>query len=431
VKRVLGRWVVAGAAISMALAAAGCGTKVTDGSSDAANTVVVWSSWAEGSSQQKVYKEAFAKFTEKTGIKVDARFQGGDVWNALKTAVPSGQGPDLMPADASRLGDYDFLADVTPILDAKTPEGVPVRDGIHPNILKATQDGSGTPKMIADELLGYGVWYDAAKHPEFEKTPPGTWTEFIAAAKASKAAGTPAISLDGTHARQTSRWFSWPLLRLAGPGSFRALGADKTGAAWDTPETLKAAQMTASLVSDGLFQPGFEGSKSPAAQNAWAQNKMTFLLQGSWVQDETGPQQAAGFTAKQFPFPTVDGGKGNSLVVVGLIGWSVSTKARNAAGAQQLVAYLQGKETMSQIGAVAHNIPAQSTVAPPADLADFRTAIEKAKELTITDDNAPTMGQWWDKVMTPLVADLMNAKLTPEQFVARGKSDTVKFWENA
>ncbi|PRY63851.1 carbohydrate ABC transporter substrate-binding protein (CUT1 family) [Knoellia remsis] len=421
-------------AVAAATALTGCGAKVGDDAQDSAakdQPVVVWSSWAQGTSQQKVYAKAFEDFTKDTGIKVEALFRGPEVWATLKTAVPAGQGPDVLPADASRIGDYDFLTDVTPVLDAKTPEGANVGDGISKNLKTVTSDPDGVPRMIADEILAYGIWFNAAKNPGIASSPPKTWDEFVAAAQKSKAAGTPAISLDGTQARQTSRWFSWALLRLAGAGAFRELGADKTGAAWDKPEVTKAAALVQGLVKDGLFQPGFEGSKSPAAQNAWAKNEMTFLLQGSWVPDETGAMQAPGFDARYFAFPTIEGGSGNELVQMGALGWSISNKAKNTEGAQQLLAYLQGEKVQQAIADEANNIPAQSTATPPERLADFRTAIDEAGQVTVTDDNAPAVGQWWDKVMTPLISDLMNAKVTPEQFASRGKAETATFWRNS
>ncbi|OYN98065.1 hypothetical protein CGZ95_12685 [Enemella evansiae] len=418
------------AAVAMGLAVSGCGTKVRGDSGGADQTLTVWSSWAEGTSQQKVYAQAFTDFTARTGIKVDVRFLGSDVWSTLKTAVPAGQGPDVLPADASRIGDYDFLEDVTPVLDAKTPEGATVREGLNANLLTISSGADGVPRMVPDSMLSYGIWYNRATNPDLASNPPQTWQNFLDTAQRSKASGPPAISLDGTQARQSSRWFSWPLLRLAGPGAFRDLGADRTGAAWDRPETLQAAKMTRQLVDQGLFQPGFEGSKSPAAQNAWADNKMTFLLQGSWVPDETGTLQAPGFQASYFPFPDVENGQGNSMVQLGALGWSISKRAKNPEGAQQLLTYLQGAETQGRLASQANSIPAQSKVPAPEGLAGFRSEAEQAQQVTITDDNAPAVGQWWDKVMTPSITDLLNKKVTPEEFVARGKEQTVQYWKN-
>lgn len=62
----------------VATMAVGCGGKKTDGdsgSSKGGDKLVYWAMWSEDEPQAKVIKDAIAKYTEDTGVKVDVQFK--------------------------------------------------------------------------------------------------------------------------------------------------------------------------------------------------------------------------------------------------------------------------------------------------------------------------------------------------------------------
>ena len=65
-------------AAMVATMAVGCGGKKTDGdsgSSKGGDKLVYWAMWSEDEPQAKVIKDAIAKYTEDTGVKVDVRLK--------------------------------------------------------------------------------------------------------------------------------------------------------------------------------------------------------------------------------------------------------------------------------------------------------------------------------------------------------------------
>ena len=65
-------------AAMVATMAVGCGGKSDGdgGSSKGGDKLVYWAMWSEDEPQAKVIKDAIAKYTEDTGVKVDVQFKG-------------------------------------------------------------------------------------------------------------------------------------------------------------------------------------------------------------------------------------------------------------------------------------------------------------------------------------------------------------------
>src|SRR6185437_4420632 len=108
---------------------------------------------------------------------------------------------------------------------------------------------------------------------------------------------------DGDIAGYNSAWFSNLMIHSGGPGSLYKIAADKTGAAWDSPAVLAAAQKVQALAQGGYLINGYNASKWPAQQQAWANGGADLLLNGSWIPTETGTYAAKDFQYSSFPFP--------------------------------------------------------------------------------------------------------------------------------
>ena len=90
-------------AAMVATMAVGCGGKKTDGdsgSSKGGDKLVYWAMWSEDEPQAKVIKDAIAKYTEDTGVKVDVQFKGRNGQReGLQPALDAKQNIDLFDAD--------------------------------------------------------------------------------------------------------------------------------------------------------------------------------------------------------------------------------------------------------------------------------------------------------------------------------------------
>lgn len=414
-------------ALVAAMGLSACGTKENGAKASSHPTITYWSSWRVGEPQQVIFSQAIADYEKATGNTVTVRWLGRDYPNAVKNAGAVGKAPDVYDDASDHIGDFrshDLIADLGPVLKLAIPnENKTVGDVIPASVLKTSSDSSGLA-MIPYTLTSSGIWFDAATHPEWAANPPATFDDLLADAQKIKATGHPPFAQDGTVNGYNAYWIYWLLMRHGGPGTLAALGKSADG--WDNPAVLAAAQDVERLVKAGLFEPDYMATKYPAAQNQWAVRKEDMNINGTWLNSETSPDQVSGFLAQMFQFPAVPGG--TDSVEVGSLGWSLNPKSPNLSAAESFLAFMMQKPYMGLISTKALNISPRSDVPAPATLLAAQKAIINAKSVQGTDDNASSLySGWWNDVFLPLDDQLFSGKITAQQFVSMGKSQTASY----
>ena len=414
-------------AIVAALGAGACGTKETGDKKGAHPTITYWSSWLATEPQAVVFAQGLADYEKATGVTVNVKWLGRDYVNEVKMAGAVGKAPDVYDDASDHIGDFrahGLVADLSGALAMPIPkEGDKVGDVLPALALKSSSDGTGLA-MIPYTVISSGIWFDAATHPDWAANPPATFDDLLAAAQKIKAAGHPPFAQDGTVNGYNAYWIYWLLMRHGGPGTMAALG--KSPAGWDNPAVLAAARDVERLVKAGLFEPDYMATKYPAAQNQWASRAEDMNINGTWLNSETAKYQVSGFQARMFQFPTVPGG--TDSVEIGTLGWSVNPKSPNLGTAESFLAFMEQKQYMSQISTKALNIPARSDVPAPETLLAAQKAIVGATSFQPTADGAPSLySGWWNDVFLPLDDQLFSGKITAQQFVSTGKSQTASY----
>lgn len=420
------------AALAVCLVTAGCGSGNTGGDSQ---ELTYWSMWKPGEDQQKVLQAAIEEFEKSSGISVKVQWSGRDVLKQVAARMTVGDPPDLTDQDAGalqgNLNKSDGLMGLSDVYDA-TIEGETktVKEVISPALVRSYQTKGGQPFVVPYEVIGSTIWYNAATHPELVTNPPKSWTEFIAVLDALKAKGRTPIALDGDIKFYDAYWTTWSIIRHGGIGLLPKAATDPTGATFDDPAFLKAAKDIEQLIKGGYLVKGFNGTKWPAQQNAWAAGKSPtdLLLMGTWAPSETGPQAAQGFQHRSFPFPAVEGGKGNQAAEAGVIGFAIPSKARNAAAAKKFIAFFLNKDRLAKIATDAKNLTPREDVPAPTELADYQKEVASAgTHLFLPYDDASALApDWATNVWEPANADFFNGKLDAAGFVARLKDETIK-----
>lgn len=418
---------LAGLVAVMATLVAACGTNESGKKSSAHNSISYWSSWSVGEPQQKIFADVIAAYEKATGVTVHVRWLGRDYPESVKNAGAVGKAPDIYDDATDHLGDFrthGLIADLSGVLKKNIPgEADTVGDVVPSSAQKASSDSGGLA-MIPYTLISSGLWFDAATHPEWVTNPPATFDDLLAKAEQIKAHGRAPFAQDGTINGYNAYWIYWLLMRHGGPGTLAALG--KGPDAWDRPAVIAAANDVERLVKAGLFEHDYMATKYPAAQNQWAERQHDLIINGTWLASETAPNQAKGFQAQMFQFPSVSGG--SHSVEVGALGWSVNPKSHNVAGAESFLAFAMQKKFMSRISTQALNISARSDVAAPPTLAAAQKAIVNASSVQGTDDDAPSLySGWWNDVFLPLDDKLFSGKITAAQFVSMGKAQTASY----
>ena len=151
------------------------------------------------------------------------------------------------------------------------------------------------------------------------KQAPSTWTEFTNDIAKLKRSGFIPLSISGTEA---DNWYELYLenyeVRSAGLGVTDALQKGHLSALGSAP-VVKAAAAMQQLVRSGAFEPGYtttsEANDVPYA--LLGTGKAAMILYGAFLPnfiDEAVPGFAASGKMGWFSFPSVPGGKGNSVI---------------------------------------------------------------------------------------------------------------------
>lgn len=405
-------------------------TTPTTGASSAPGSFTYWSMWKEGEPQQKVLQAAIDSFTKDTGITVEVQWQGRAVLTKLVPTLNTDEVPDLVDHSGNSVraalvpdGQAKDLSDAY-ALDIPGEAGKKVSDVIPSKFVDLVRDDSGKPFMVPYEVASAAIWFNAADLPHVKASPPTTWDAFVKLLDEAKAAGRAAIAQD-TDSDYNAYWTSEALIKVLGPGGLYRVATDKTGAAWDDPKVLDAVKKIEQLVKGDYFIKGYDSSTWPAQQQAWAKGEADFLFMGIWAPSETAPDAKTGFQYDSFQFPSLGGA---DSVEAGVIGWAIPAKARNAAPAEQFMAYFLNKDRLVGIATESLNLTPRVDVAVPSQLTSIKAAID-TRPFRAWLDGLTDLPDYVSKVFEPVTNDLLWGKISAEEFVANIKNATIDYWK--
>jgi len=399
------------------------------------------SMWNSGEPAADYFELMAKKFEEETGIKVNRSFAGRDVLTKIRSRLLMNDAPDLVDQDFSELSGAFLRGEdvlVRPINDflyeTEGPEGQDqLMDIFNEGHLKLYQQDRNI-YFFPYQFVTSGFFYDKTLFSQYGLTEPTTWSEFIANNEALKNEGIAPLALDGNISFYNAYYYYWALTRVMGPGNLKAAAADKTGATWDKPGYLKAAQMVYEISAGGKghFQSGYSGSNFPAAQADWALNKMGSILCGTWIPIETKDQQTESFEVGFYPFPEVAGGKGTVKDVEAfLIGFAVPKDAKNYEGAKEFMKFISRKGNADMMSQQTANIAARTDVTYPKLLSDVKPVLENAESFHVSYDGVLQLyPEWFANIFYPADNDLVFGNITAEEFIERIKQESVDFWES-
>ena len=432
------RLCAAAAALAALSLTAACSTSTTgSGTASAGSTggsLTYWSMWKEGEPQQKVLAADITAFTAQTGIAVNVQWQGRDV---LKKLLPTLQGndvADLVDQEAgpvqSSLVNLQAAKDLSDAYNEPIPgESGATVGSVIPQRYRPLMTSNKTLFMVPYELISSAFWYNSAAMPEVAQSPPKTWAQFSDLLAKRKAAGKSPLGLVGDISFYNSYYTVYALLRELGNVNVNKLVADKTGASWDDPKVLDAAQKIESLVKAGYFIPGYNGSKYPAIEQKWATGAADFYYAGTWTPSETAPYQSPGFTVGSLQFPSL-GGAGDGSVETGMLGFAVPEKAKNYDQAKKFMAFVLAKKNLAGIATTAENLTPRDDIPGPASLTSVQQALKAATAVHRPYDGIDAdFGNYTTTVYEPVNDQLIFGKIDAATWVSQMKDKTVTFWK--
>lgn len=411
----------------IALVACGGGGESGGGS----DSFTYWSMWQEGEPQQQVIQGQLDAFTEETGITVEVEWSGRDVLGQVVPRLNAGNPPDLIdqgaPDIAAALGPVDGAADLSEVFASEIPgEGVTVAEVLPEQINDSITGEDGKPFLVPYEVIGSSIWVNAERDPELAEDPPATWDEFMDTMDDLKADGRTPIALDGDIKDYAAYWLSWALVRIGGPGTLTEAAADSTGAAFEGDAWVQATEAIEELITGDYFPEGFNGTKFPTQQSAWADQSSdtNVILMGSWLPSETSASlEKAGkdpesLQPRSFPFPAMgDDDQGAGVVEAAPVGFAIPSKARNADAAGQFISYFMHKDRISGIATEAKNLTPRTDVEAPVELADYGKEYAEATDHALFSDGiALAEPKWTTDVWQPAIASFFGGDLDAAAF---------------
>lgn len=425
---------IAAVALGTAALLSGCAVFQGDsgGSADGDN-LVFWSMWERGEPQSEVLQSAIDEFEKETGVTVEVQWAGRDVSTRVQTAANTGDVPDLTDDAVEVLlagADAGVYRGLASVYELEIPgEDQTVADVIPSAYVEPYVNADGEPIVVPHSVTTTSIWYDGNKLPEVAAAPPTTWDEFLALVSDMSAAGQTPFAADGTIPDYNAYWLGQMVLRQLGPGWLNDAAHDKTGEAFKDPEFLAVAQRLEQLVDAGYFMEGYQGSKLPAQEQAWAAGDANFLMMGSWA--PLGKEEVAreGAIWRTFPLPLAEGGV--NTIEANLLGFGIPTDAKNPENAEEFIAFFMEHDRIGGISSEANQLTPRADVEPPTDLVDVAEMLASADSAHRYLDGIPSeLPDWWTGVFLPVDDRLFFGEISAAEFVEQLSEESAKFWKN-
>jgi raffinose/stachyose/melibiose transport system substrate-binding protein len=403
-----------------ALLMAGCGggggeTGAAPASSANAKVTVEWwnistteplkSFWVE---KVKEYQAANPNVTIKNVPIENEAFK-----SKLSTVTQSGKTPDIYTTWGG--GVLKQQVDAGLVKDLSSEAATWLAD-FTPAALSAYQFDSKTYAVPSDIGM-VGFWYNKKLFAKAGVTePPTTWTAYLDVVKKLKAAGVTPISLAGKEKWPGHYYWAYLSMRIAGLDALKQAAVDDD---FNKPDFVAAGARLKELVDLQPFQKGFLGAGYGTADGQAAvmgNSKAAMELMGQWaptVQSDVG--KGLGEDLGFFPFPAVEGGKGNIADAFGG-GGGYAVGANAPAAAVDFLKFLSTADIHRQTvetGAVLPVLKGEESAVKDPNLAVVAKQLGAASGFQLYLDQAypPPVGQ----EVNDSVAALIAGQKTPEQ----------------
>ena len=397
---------------------------------EAAKVTVVWWHISTADEHKALWQKLADEYTAAhPNVTIEITVLENEAFKTkMTTVMQSGQPPDIFQSwGGGVMNEYanaGLLKDITPDLDA---DGAAWRNSFSPGAL-GVYAYKGKNYGVPWDMGMIGFWYNKDL---FSKAgiaaPPKTWTELQDDVKKLKAAGTTPIAVGMGDKWPGMHMWAYLVTRLGGKANFEG-ALLRTGSFTDAP-FVDAGKKLNELIALEPFQDGFLGATYGDEATAMGNGKAAMELMGQWApaveKDNSADKKGIGDKLGWFPFPMVEGGKGDPNDAVG--GGNGFAIGKNASPeAVDFVKYLTRAESQVQLAKIGVAVPVvkggEAGLTDPL-LKTVQQSAAAAKYFQLYYDQAlpPAMGS----VINDSVQGLFAGKLTPEQ-LAQAIEDSAK-----
>ncbi|HLG61557.1 MAG TPA: substrate-binding domain-containing protein [Ktedonosporobacter sp.] len=314
--------VTGGAALTTTLAGCfGVGSSQSTGTGSSTSVIEVWD--IRTGNEQKVVQAAAAAYNSLgKAAKVHVDFFENDPYKQkLQVAMGAKNPPDVFFGWGGGIlksyVDAGDVYDLTPDLNADPTW----KNKFFPSVLSnAAFNGKfyGIPNAgMQTELF----FYNKDIFSKYKLNPPATWSELLNIINVLKSNNVIPIALAGGSQWPYLMYAEFLVDRIGGAEVFNAVFAGQANA-WSDPAFIKANTMIQDLVKMGAFGTSYTSTNADSNQDAALvyTGKAGMMLQGNWnysVVQTNSPDFITSGKLGWFPFPAVEGGKGDPKDVYG------------------------------------------------------------------------------------------------------------------
>ena len=389
-------------ALAIAVAVLGATASTAKATQKKGVTITIWDYFdapPNGTAERNAMLKVANQWAKKTGNKVVDPGYVADKENKFIQAAPAGQGPDILMEPHDRLGSF-----AVPGLLAAAPK----------NLLSAKEKADYNPATLTAFSYGgkqYGLpWaretYFMFYNKDLVKSVPTTWGGVIQTAKKLTSGDQYGFLWDTTN-------FYYDYAFIGGYGGYvfkhTAGGLDPKQLGIDTPGAIKGLQLIQDLTNFYKLTPAT--TNTDVMEGKFAAGKVGMIIDGPWA--------VAGFKAKGINFGVAglpQFKKGQPMKpFMGVQGFLVNSKSKNAAVAWDLVKYLSQHMQLAMFKA-AGRVPVLNSVAnlPLVKKNPVTQAVIASANLGEPMPNIPAMAVVWQP-MADALQTLVQGKATPAQ----------------
>ncbi len=401
------------------------GSQSTTGSSG--STITIWD--IRTGSEQKIVQTTAQNFNAKrSNIQAAVNFFQNDPYKQkLQVAMGAHTPPDIFFGWGGGILktyiDANDVYDLTPDLNADPTW----KNRFLPAVMTAvTFNGKfyGVPNSGMQPVL---FFYNKNLFNQYHLTPPQTWNDLLQVINTLKQHNVIPIALAGGSKWPYLMYEEYLVDRFGGPSAFNSVLANQANA-WSQDAFIKANTAIQQLVNMGAFGSSFASVTADTNQDAALvyTGKAAMMLQGNWnfpVFQTNSPDFVKSGNLGWFPFPSVDGGKGDVANVAGnpCNFYSISKTAKST---QNCVTYLKtsvlSDDEIKRFIAVGDVPPVQGIESQLASSQNGEWLQYNYKMV----QNAPHFQLSWDQALLPQPAQalltnldqLFLKQITPQQF---------------
>lgn len=191
------------------------------------------------------------------------------------------------------------------------------------------------------------VIYNKALFEKFGLTPPKTFGELVHVCDVLKQNDIIPFVLANQPKWPASFYYMYLVDRIGGPEVFQ--NAYQGSGSWEDPAFIQAGEKIQQLVKNEYFNPGFNGiayDSGPGRQLLYTEKCAMLLLSNTFVNLMRSEYPTFESKMDIFPFPAVEGGKGDPSDIVGIAApvWSINAHTKYPDLCIELASLLAGKD---------------------------------------------------------------------------------------